>query len=68
VRGFLTKFKSTPKADRSPQSDISQLSKLNSWLKDPILYSEAVKRAKNAGYHIEYSRDGIAIRISEPEF
>ncbi len=32
VRGFLAKFKSTPKADRSSQSDRSQLSKLNSWL------------------------------------
>ncbi|MGF1485591.1 MAG: hypothetical protein ACFBSE_00575 [Prochloraceae cyanobacterium] len=50
VRGFLAKFKSTPKPDRSSQSDKSQLSKLNSWLKDPILYPEAVKRAKNAGY------------------
>ncbi|MGF1485493.1 MAG: hypothetical protein ACFBSE_00060, partial [Prochloraceae cyanobacterium] len=68
VRGFLSKFKSTPKADRSNQSYCSQLSKLNSWLQDPILYSEAVKRAKSAGYHLEYSRAGIAIRISEPEF
>ncbi|MGF1486951.1 MAG: hypothetical protein ACFBSE_07545, partial [Prochloraceae cyanobacterium] len=50
VRGFLAKFKSTPKADRSNDSDRSQLSKLNSWLQDPILCSEAVKRAKNAGY------------------
>ncbi|MGF1488950.1 MAG: hypothetical protein ACFBSE_17840, partial [Prochloraceae cyanobacterium] len=64
----MAKFKSTPKPDRSSQSDRSQLSKLNSWLQDPILYSEAVKRAKSAGYAIEYSRDGVAIRINEPEF
>ncbi len=50
VRGFLAKFKSTPKPDRSNQSDKSQLSKLNSWLGDPILYSEAIKRAKALGY------------------
>jgi len=66
VRGLLAKFKSTPKPKVSNESDRSQLSKLNSWLKDPILYPEAVKRAKSAGYHLEYSRTGVATKISTP--
>ncbi|MGF1488586.1 MAG: hypothetical protein ACFBSE_15995, partial [Prochloraceae cyanobacterium] len=68
VRGFLAKFKSTPKADRSSLSDRSQLSKLNSWLQDPILYSEAVQRAEKADYHIDYNEYGIAIEICDPDF
>jgi len=44
------------------------IDKLNSWLKDPILYPEALKRAKNNGYSIEFNENGRAVRISEPEF
>ncbi len=45
-----------------------QLNKLNHWLADPLLYDEAVKRAKSLGYQIEYNSQGVAVSIVEPEF
>ncbi|MDJ0723914.1 MAG: hypothetical protein QNJ38_02250 [Prochloraceae cyanobacterium] len=48
--------------------DGDRLAQLNDWLKDSILYSEAVKRAKSAGYQIDFDENGVAVKISELEF
>ncbi len=62
------KFGSMPKVPKEQIEAANGLEKLNSWLLDEILYPVALQRAKSEGYKIEYSCEGVAIYISEPEF
>ena len=68
MRSFLSKFGGSDRAREAIKEEGSKLEKLNNWLCDEILYPEAIERAKVAGYEIEYSENGKAIRIREPEF
>nr|MDJ0719951.1 hypothetical protein [Prochloraceae cyanobacterium] len=68
MRSFLSKFGGSDRAREPINEDGSKLEKLNNWLCDEILYPVAIERAKVAGYEIEYSENGKAIRIKEPEF
>ena len=70
IQEFLRSFRlrsSMPTVKQQVEPN-NELKKLNAWLKDDILYPEAVKRAKAAGYEIEYSCEGVAMLILESEF
>jgi hypothetical protein len=43
----------------------SKLDQLQLWLSDPILRSEAERRARSQGYDVEYDESGVAIAIRE---
>lgn len=71
VRAFFSKLGKAFKMKKSPtpvSDDANRLAQLNSWLKDPVLYPEALKRSKNAGYSIDYNLNGVALNISELDF
>ena len=67
-KSFRKSFGSMPKVSQEQVEAANELEKLNTWLLDEILYPVALQRAKSAGYKIEYSCEGVAISISEPEF
>lgn len=46
---------------------LSRIDRLNLWVQDPILRREAEREAKAAGYAIERSESGVAMRIVDLE-